>query len=106
MMVENIPSNPPVQPVVTNQKAVWSLILGILSLICCGFISGVPGWILAVMAKKEIRETKQQGEGMATAGLILSIVGVVLSILGIIGYILFMVLFVSQFDSIFYDYFG
>lgn len=82
-----------------NQKAVWSLVLGILSIICCGIFTGIPGWILAVIAKKEIRSTGEQGDGMATAGLITSIVGVGLMILAIVAYVIIFVVFSAVFSS-------
>ncbi len=82
----------------TNQKAVWSLVLGILSLVFCGFLSGIPGWILGVMAKKEIRSSNESGEGMAIAGLVLSIIGTILSIVVIMGYIFIVVIAISYFN--------
>ena len=82
----------------TNQKAVWSLVLGILSLVFCGLLSGIPGWILGVMAKKEIRSSNESGEGMAIAGLVLSIIGTILSIVLIMGYIVIFVIAFSYLD--------
>ncbi|HVQ87562.1 MAG TPA: DUF4190 domain-containing protein [Actinomycetes bacterium] len=68
-----------------NQKALISMILGILSLFCCGIIAGVGAIILSTMAKKEIEASGglQSGAGMAKAGLILGIIGVVLSVVWI-----------------------
>ncbi len=68
----------------SNQKALWALILGILSIPCCGFFTGIPAIILARMADKEIATTGQGGASMAKIGLILGIVGTALSILGFI----------------------
>jgi hypothetical protein len=81
-----------------NQKALFSLILGILSLICCGFVAGIPGAILGNMAKKEIEASGgvQSGAGMAQAGFILSLIGTVLSALGILFWILYIVLFAAS----------
>jgi hypothetical protein len=42
------------QPPRSNQKAVWSLVLGILGLVCCGFVTGIPALILGKMAQNEI----------------------------------------------------
>lgn len=72
------------QPARTNKKAVWSLVTGILSLLCCGIVFGVIAIILAQSAKKEIAATGQDGAGLATAGMVLGIVGLVLSVLGAI----------------------
>ena len=53
----------------TNQKALWSMILGILSLVCCGLLAGIPALILGNSAQKEIAASggAQSGEGMAKA---------------------------------------
>ena len=69
----------------TNKKAVWSLVLGILGVLCCGFLTGIPALILGKMAQKEIDATGGgQGRGMATAGFILGIVAIAFGILNII----------------------
>ncbi|WP_205474598.1 DUF4190 domain-containing protein [Nocardioides sp. SYSU D00038] len=68
-----------------NQKAVISLVLGIISVLCCGFFTGIPAVILAQMAKTEIAQNRQEGSGLATAGFVLGIIG---SILGVIQVIL------------------
>jgi putative exporter of polyketide antibiotics len=70
----------------TNQKAIWSLVLGILGFVCCGLFAGIPALILGNMAKKEIAASggAESGAGMAQAGFILGIIAVALSILGII----------------------
>jgi hypothetical protein len=73
-------------PVGTNSKAIWSLVLGILGLLCCGFFAGIPAIILGRMAQGEIARTGQQGKGLATAGFIL---GIVACVLGVISAILF-----------------
>lgn len=77
-----------------NQKAIWSLILGILSITFCGF-TGIAGWVLAVIARKEIRANQQQGDGLALAGLILSIIGTV--VLGLILFVVFIYLIILIF---------
>ncbi|HEY2745192.1 MAG TPA: DUF4190 domain-containing protein [Polyangia bacterium] len=67
--------------------AVAALVLGIFGTILCWFpaaLLGVPlalvGLILAILARKNAVET-QQPTGMATAGLVMSIVGLTLGIL-------------------------
>ncbi|HET6627658.1 MAG TPA: DUF4190 domain-containing protein [Nocardioidaceae bacterium] len=67
----------------TNKKAMWSMILGIVGLLCCGLFAGIPAVILANMGKKEIGASggAQTGAGMATAGLILGIIAIVWSII-------------------------
>ena len=65
----------------TNGLAIAGLVLGIVSLVFCwvpflGIIAGVVGLILSVMGRKNCAPNQA---GMATAGLVLSIVGIVLS---------------------------
>ncbi len=73
-----------------NQKAIWALVLGILSLVCCGFVTGIPAIILGRNAKQEIAASggAQSGEGMAQAGFICGIIGTVLAVIGIIFYVI------------------
>ena len=71
-----------------NKKALWSMILGIVSLVCCGVVTGVVAIILAQQAKQEIAASggMQTGAGQAQAGFILGIIGCALSVIGIILY--------------------
>jgi hypothetical protein len=66
-----------------NSKALWSLITGILSILCCSPL-GIVAIILGRSAQAEIRQTGQGGEGMAKAGFILGIIGLVFLVLSII----------------------
>lgn len=69
----------------TNPKAMWSMVLGIISLACCcGLLAGIPAIILSRMADSEIATTGQGGSGMARAGLILGIIATALSVIGFI----------------------
>ena len=65
-----------------NQKAMWSMIAGIASLVCCGIgiVAGVVAIVLSTQGKREIEISggQQSGAGMAQAGLILGIIGIVL----------------------------
>jgi Domain of unknown function (DUF4190) len=72
-----------------NQKALWAMISGIVSLLCCGIILGVVAIVLSMQAKKEIAASggSQSGDGMAQAGLITGIIGIVLSIVWIPFYL-------------------
>lgn len=68
--------------------AVASLVLGIVSLVLCVFGFGFPigtilsivGIVLAILGKKQLVE-RAQPTGMATAGLVLSIIALILSLL-------------------------
>jgi len=73
----------------SNPKALWSMILGILSLFCCGVITGVVAVVLAQQAKREIAASggMQSGAGQAQAGFVLGIIGIALTVIGLIAYV-------------------
>jgi hypothetical protein len=61
----------------TEPLAIWSLVLSALSLVCCGFILGIPGVICGHLALAKIQKEPQlQGKGLATAGLIIGYVAI------------------------------
>ncbi|CAM8621092.1 Domain of unknown function DUF4190 [Acidimicrobiia bacterium] len=100
------PYAPPMGSVApTAQEALWAMILGIASLVCCGFILGIPAIILGSNAKKKIASSGGTlgGEGMAKAGVILGWISVGLSIVGIAFWVL-AVLLGSSTSSGYYDY--
>ena len=70
----------------TSQKAIWSLVTGLIGVLCCpiGIIASIAALILGIIAKKEIAASggAETGAGMAQAGVILGIVAIVLFALG------------------------
>lgn len=54
--------------------AIASLILGIVSFFCCGSVCSILGLIFGIISRKR----KPQNNGMATAGIVLSIIALVL----------------------------
>jgi len=64
-----------------NKKALWAMILGIVSVLCCGIFAGIPAIILGNQAKGEIAASggAQTGAGMAQAGFILGIISIAVS---------------------------
>jgi len=71
----------------TNQKAIWSLVTGIIGLLCCSPV-GIVALILGNSAKREIAVSNgaETGGGLAQAGVILGIIAIVLLVLSIIGF--------------------
>lgn len=65
----------------TNGKAKAALILGICGLLCG--ILGIVGIILGFIAKNEIKQTGQKGDGMATAGIVVGFAWIALDIIAI-----------------------
>ncbi|MCF6138246.1 DUF4190 domain-containing protein [Pseudalkalibacillus berkeleyi] len=70
----------------TNNKSIISLILGILSIALpiIGFVLGIIGIFLSRKASKEIKQTNEQGKGIATAGFVCSVVGVIIQFCGML----------------------
>ena len=70
----------------SNKKALWAMILGIVSLFCCGIVTGIVAIVLSQQAKQEIARSggMQTGAGQAQAGFILGIIGIALSLIGIV----------------------
>lgn len=74
----------------TNEKAVVSFILGILSILFIWLfvfaspVIGAVGIILGVQARSEAKKTSYGGNGLAVIGLVCSIVGLAVSIVKII----------------------
>jgi hypothetical protein len=63
--------------------AIASLVLGILSLVCFGLLTGIPAIICGHLARGRARRSPTQygGAGMAIAGLILGYLSIVISLL-------------------------
>jgi len=68
----------------TNAMAVASLACGI-GQIFFWFVAGVPAIVFGHVARRQIRETGEAGDGMALAGLILGYLGVIGPLLAIIA---------------------
>ncbi len=66
--------------------AIASLVMGILSLVCCGLLSGIPAVICGHMAVAQIKKSGGAlgGNGMAVAGLVMGYIGIILTVLFIV----------------------
>jgi hypothetical protein len=67
-------------PPPTAGNAVAALVCGILSLVMCGFFTGIPAMVLGRRAKREVEASAGQlgGEGIATAGFVTGLIGTLL----------------------------
>lgn len=85
------PGNPPPQNSSASGKAITALILGIASLLCCGFLSGIPAFFVGRSAENDVTLglAPESGRVLAKIGWILGLVGTILSCLGTILYALF-----------------
>jgi Domain of unknown function (DUF4190) len=89
----NAPMFTPAAGTRTNTLAIVSLVAGIGSFFA-HIIPGIGGFTVALiavitgyMARKQIKETGEQGMGMATAGMVIGIIHLVLLALLVIGLI-------------------
>lgn len=87
-VVQHPPYFPPMVPVApTSGLAVGALVCGIAEFFTLGLAS-VPAVILGHLARAQIRQTGERGDGMAVAGLVLGYMGIlgwVFMLLAIIG---------------------
>lgn len=72
-----------VSPRRTNSLAIAALCCGIGQVVV-GPLAGIPAIVLGTMSLKQIRETGEEGRGMATVGLVLGSVGVVLVVVSVL----------------------
>lgn len=88
----NYPSAPAGQPYAQtpmygypkNNLAVISLVLGIVGLVLCGFVAGIPAVIVGNNAKKAVARGEANNGGMATAGIVLGWISIAWGIITII----------------------
>jgi len=74
----------------TNGMAIAALICGICQ-IFFWFFSGIPAIVLGHLARKQIRQTGEAGDGMALTGMIFGYVGLALAVLFGIGIVVLVV---------------
>jgi hypothetical protein len=63
--------------------AIVSLVLGILSIPCCGVLTGVPAVIVGFIAKSKINSNPSEygGAGLALGGIITGVLGTIIGII-------------------------
>jgi len=71
----------------TNQMALWAMITGIVSLVCCQSYLGLVSIVLGIFALSKIKQTGQDGAGFAIVGIVLGIVALILVVLIVVAYI-------------------
>lgn len=65
----------------TSGLATTSLVLGILSPLCCGIVTGVPAVICGHIARGKIKKDPSlKGDGLAVAGLVLGYISMALTL--------------------------
>lgn len=77
----------------TNGLAIGSLIVSIASVVFCCGLPGIAGAIMGHIARKQIREQGQAGDGMALGGIIVGWAAFGLALAGVILYVVLIVIF-------------
>jgi hypothetical protein len=77
---------PPARP--TNGLAIGSLVTSIAAFFVCGSI-GIAGAIMGHMARRQLRERNEDGDGLALAGIIIGWIGFALSLVMILALVAF-----------------
>jgi len=79
------PGQPPYSayapPPPQHRSAVTALVLGILSIVLCGFFTGIPAMVMGRRVVREVRESggRVGGEGLGQAGFWTGLIGTFLS---------------------------
>jgi len=76
-------------PLPKNNLGVWSLVLGILSVLGCGLFTGIAAIITGTKSRRAQQEGQANNGGMGLAGLITGWIGTVLVTLGWGAYLAF-----------------
>jgi hypothetical protein len=70
-----------------NQMAVWALVTGLVSVLCCCNILGPVSLVLGIIALAQLKSNPHQGgSAFAIAGIVLGIVAILLMIIGAIAF--------------------
>ena len=73
----------------TNNDATIALVCGILSLVCCSVITGIPAIIYGNRVRKDAGNPQQ---GFGTAGFIMGWISIAFAIISVIGYVIMFVI--------------
>lgn len=74
-----------------NNLGVWALVLGILSLVCCGLLAGIPAIILGNNSKKAAAQGLATNGNLGQVGFVLGLIGTILTSIGWIFYFVLVV---------------
>ena len=68
----------PAQPTGTNSLAIFSLVASVVGLLCG--VGSIIGIVLGTIAINQIKKTRQNGYGLAVAGIVVGVASLVISI--------------------------
>lgn len=75
-------------PYPKNSLGVWALVLGIVGLVSCGFIAGIPAVILGRQGQRAADEGLANNRGMSTAGVVMGWIAIGLTLLGVLIFVI------------------
>jgi type II secretory pathway pseudopilin PulG len=79
-------TTPPSAVKKTEPLTIWSLVLGIISIVGCAFLAGIPAVICGHVGLSRIkRNPSLGGNGMAIGGLVTGYIGTFMGTIGVIG---------------------
>lgn len=67
-----------------NSLGTWALVLGILSIVCCGLFTGIPAIFVGRASEKAQAEGLANNGNLGKIGFILGIIGTALSLVGVV----------------------
>lgn len=79
----------------TNTNAIVALVLGIIGLVVCQ-LTGPAALLFGLKARREIRTTGEQGDGMALAGVITGAIATALLALAVVALIVIVIIAVAS----------
>lgn len=65
-----------------NNLGTWALVLGILSIVCCGFFAGIPAIILGNKSKQAAAAGQANNGNLGNIGMILGWIGIAFGVIG------------------------
>ena len=71
-----VPAYSPPPPAGTNSMAIASMVLGVAEFFTVG-LTAIPAVICGHIARRQMRETSQRGDGLATGGLVLGYMAII-----------------------------
>jgi hypothetical protein len=81
------PGAPPT-PAGNSAMAVWAMVIGIISLLCCQWYLGIVSIILGAVALSQLKNNpRQTGSGFAIAGIVLGALALLLAVIVIVAFI-------------------
>lgn len=90
-LMSDLPFARPPAPPGTNPLAITSMICGIAQFFGFWLLCTIPAIVCGHIARRQIRRTGEQGEGMAMAGLVLGWIGAALSVVAVVALVLLIV---------------